>query len=101
MCSTPKSSRSRSIRSHRSSIDLNAVQLARFTVIANAADDRRQAQKAQKIQLKVQGMDSQPHKTIVQGWRYWMLEACLFTLFKQKLLKENTAVKIGITGRKL
>ncbi len=85
MCGTPKSSRSRSVRSHSTTINLTIDQAARFTAIANAADDRRQELKAHRKLLIAQDPDPQSQKIQVKGWRYWTMEACLVSLLKQKI----------------
>lgn|GEM_PF-7003204 len=103
MCSTPKSHRSRSSRPHRTAMHLTAIQAARFTAIANAADDRRQALKAHQKLLKEQNPESQSQKNQIKGWRYWMMKACLFSLLKQRILGrilQHRQVFLSITDRK-
>ncbi len=86
MCSTSKSGRTRSVKSHNTTAHQTTEQAARFTAIANATDDRRQELKAHQKLLQMQNPDPQPQKTQVKGWRYWTLEVCLFSILKQKLL---------------
>lgn len=86
MCSSPKSSRSRITRSRGTTVKLTADQAARFTAIANAADDRRERLKAEKERLLAQTLDPQTQLIQTQGWRYWMLEACVVSVIKQKIL---------------
>lgn len=98
MCSSPKSSRSRSSRSRRTSVELTADQAASFTAIANAADDRRQELKAQRKLLKAQNPDPQPQeaqKTQVKDWRYWMFDVCLVSIIKQKIRGEKFTALIN------
>lgn len=70
----------------RTTVELTAAQAAKYTAIANAADDRRERLKAEKERLLAQTLDPQTQLIQTQGWRYWMLEACVVSVIKQKIL---------------
>ena len=93
MCSTPKGS-SQPVKKYHAGATLNAHAMARFTEVANAADERReqrrQEQKAQGEQEKQPNSEGQEVLPVV-GWFAVLKSVLLMKLsFKALLLKMDS-----------
>ena len=90
MCSTPRGS-SQSVKKYYAGATLNAQSMARFTEVANAADERREKRRQEQKVQREQGKQTnsvEQEVLLAPGWFAILKSVLLMKLsFKALLLK--------------